>query len=673
MLRRLRLRQTHRFNPKRYFNDRSFVNPAINSAASSKLLTAISDAKSLGIELQSFPNIIMIGPQSSGKSSVTEALCGVNILPKAMKMSTMKSVHITLIKSKDSKISVGTREFKSETEAAEEIKRLNENGYIKIINVEIHSPDVYNCSLVDLPGLFVVASDDNAGLPKEVKNLTIKYLEDPNNIPVVVHSAPSDAATNQAINLVKKTGKGNQSFMVITKVDQAQTGKQRSSHITKMLNRELYDLGYGSVAVVLRSDSDLEEGKTINKKIEEEALFFKKNNLFPSGVIEMRRIISDIQLVKIRDQIPKLLTDIQVEIDATKTSKTFMDDLIGNDQSKLALQLRIMIEKLVGSSSERAIFENRLKEDFQKIIKKHINELIANEHNLNLDTSEYKKKLSNTKVDSTVVTINKASKSKPSDYKMDSIKELFSYGLSPVVFMDNSILNDAVKAEEKLALTLPMIQLQVNDPLGKKRVDSNRMLNRFFSKMLQDDTIHKMIRDITEMQLLTYIEEDTENCSELTKKFAQFMISEIGNEAYESKIKYSITAMLNLEKRPQISLFEIERYITQMYPEYFNFDIKGQSIITSIMEPYSKPKIKIDVYGPEWQLAYLQVVGDKLAENCYRNVTVNLLDRMVEKLLEVCFDMFNKNNVEKQKKKIEQKVSKLEEIRDIIKSFEKIE
>ena len=62
---------------------------------------------------------------------------------------------------------------------------------------------------------------------------------------------------------------------------------------------------------------------------------------------------------------------------------------------------------------------------------------------------------------------------------------------------------------------------------------------------------------------------------------------------------------------------------------------------------------------------------DKLIENCYRNVAVNLLDQMVTRLLEVCFDMFNKGNVEKQKCQIENKVMKLEEIRGIIKSYDR--
>lgn len=637
---------------------------------SGELLRAISSLKLLGIELKSFPNVTVIGPQSSGKSSVIEAICGKSILPKAMKMSTMKPVHITLVtcKPEHSEIIVGTRKFKTEQDAAEEIQRLNNNDYIQIITVEVHAPDVYNCSLVDLPGLFVVSTDEHADLPKKIKQLSVKYLEDPNTIPVVVHSAPSDAATNQAIQLVKKCGKVGSTFMVITKVDQAHIGRRTDSHIAKMLSRQEYELGYGSVAVTLRSDEDIAEGKTIQKKIDEETTYFKKSGLAPSGVPKMRQMISDIQYEKIKKQIPGLLQDINLAIENTRSSKSFIDDLVGNDQSRLASQLRIMIEKLVGSSSERALFEDKLKDEFKKIIGKHILELI-HEEKLHVVSGEYKNKMSTNHVDyHSLMTFNSNSV-KPDSYRTDSIKDLFSYGLLSPVFVDNPTIQTAFDNEAHLAMSLPLIELYTNDPLGKNRTESNKMLNKCFSKLLQNNTIHKMVRDITEQQLLKYIQEDTDNCNELTQKFAEFMITAISDEAYETKINYSITAMLNIEKRPLISLFEVLRYIGQMHPEYFTS--KGEGFVGSFLN--SKPKLRIQIYGKEWNLAYLRVVGDKLTENCYRNVAVNLLDQMVTKFLELCFDMFNKANIEKQGKKIDEKINELEKIKRIILSIHNVE
>ena len=148
--------------------------------------------------------------------------------------------------------------------------------------------------------------------------------------------------------------------------------RQNMKFIEDMLKGDSYPLGHGYCALILRSEKDIEEKKSINDKIKEEAEFFKKFNLRPAGVIQLRKMISDIQYGQIKNQIPNLLVDIDREIVGLKDSQTFMCNLINNDQKKLVSKLRMMIEKLVGSSLERAEFEERLKKEFAKIIGKYL-------------------------------------------------------------------------------------------------------------------------------------------------------------------------------------------------------------------------------------------------------------------------------------------------------------
>lgn len=255
--------------------------------------------------------------------------------------------------------------------------------------------------------------------------------------------------------------------------------------------------------------------------------------------------------------------------------------------------------------------------------------------------------------------------SNPDHYKIDGIKEIFSYGLISPIALDSKVIIDTFNKEVELGTAIPMIEPHIDDPLGKKRAQWNRYLSKYFSKLLADDNIHKIIYEITHKALLDYICNDVECVDDITKKFVEHMVTEIGNEAYESKIKYSITAMLNIEKRPQVSIFEIARYLCQMYSEYFTFT-------GGIFEPFQRDntKLKVEVYGKEWNDAYLRVVSEKLIENCYRNVAVNLLDRMVEKLLEKCIDIFNKDYAQKEQNKVREKTDKLIEIRSIIASYE---
>ncbi len=622
----------------------------------SKLFIAISELDDkYSIKLKSFPKVIVVGSQSSGKSSVIEGICGESILPKSMKMSTLKPIHLTTIRFPTKKFKIGDKEYFTDFEAIQEIERLNNNNHVTRVNVTIWSPDVYNATLVDLPGLFVVASKDMSDLPKKIKDLNVTYLQDLNNIPVVVHAGPSDPATDQAIKLINKLDRTDSALGIITKVDMLE--KQKMSVIEEMLSGKTYEFGHGYCAVILRNDKDIEALKTINDKIKEETDFFTRFKLKPSGVEMMRKMISDIQFSKIKDQIPNLVTDIDVQIANLKVSQSFMFNLINNDQKKLASKLRLMIEKLVGSSLERAEFEEKLKQEFKIVIGSYLEETFDKNKN-------HKMVLSNKNVSHHVLLANHNNLSNPNEYKVDGIKELFSYGLVSPVFIDNETITNIFDKEINLALSVPLINIFIDDPLGKKRAQWNRHLNSYFSKLLNDDNIHKTIHDITEKLLLEYIYSDPEGYDDLTKKFAEYMIKEIGNEAYESKIKYSITATLNLEKRPQVSIFEIIRYVTQMYPKYFSFD-------GTVHEFWFREdkRAKLEVYGPEWNEAYLRVVGDKLTENSYRNVAVNLLDRMVEKLLELCMDLFNKENAIKEQNKINEKVIKLTEIRNIVANY----
>jgi len=440
--------------------------------------------------------------------------------------------------------------------------------------------------------------------------------------------------------------------------------KQKTEFISEMLRGESCPMGHGYCAVILRNDKDTDAGKTIDDKIQEETTYFSKlPNLKPAGVPTMRKIISDIQLNRIQTQIPTLLNDIDQQIKSLETSQSFISNLMNDNQKQMVTRLRIMIEKLVSSSLDRSEFEENLKSAFKTEIGKYMTPPTDDHKNIKLSKSE--------SIDAYISAFNSHNRVTPKIYRIDGVKELFSYGFVSTVFIDNHILRENVSNEISLATTVPMISIHIDDPLGKKRLNWNRYLNSYFSRLLADDNIHKIVHDVTQRLLMEYIYRDLDDSAqdannELTRKFAEYMIGVIGNEAYESNIKYAVTALINLERRPQVSLFELTRYIAQMYPEYFTFN-------GGFFEGLSREnkKLEIEVYGDIWNEAYLHVVGDKLSENCYRNVAVNLLDRMVEKLLEMTMDLFNKENAIREQNKINEKLIKLNEIKTILSEFSK--
>ena len=671
---------THRFQ----YNKRFYS----TEKDTSSLFVAISDLDKYGIKLSKFPAIVVTGPQSSGKSSVLEAICGKSILPKKMGMATMKPIHLTTIRDSHARFQIGDREIRNEKEALDELERVNANPSIPKVNVRIHAPDVYNSFLVDLPGLFYVTDEKGADLPKAIKKINVDYIKDPNNIPVVVLAAPTDPATNQALQLVNRHHRQNDSLGIITKVDL--TINQSNQLIEDMLTGSKYPLGYGYVAVILRSSNDIEKNISISDKMKDEAKFFvdhfknttsTKLNQSSFGSLAMRKRISDIQLDRIRGNIPQLIEEIDIEIGNLKNSESFLTNIMEDSQNTLSMRLKILIEKLVGSSLERAEFEEELKRAFKETINSYLertfldetpdenneknndNNNDINQSSKQINPANYSEYNSKQKIDPYIEKFLVSQNANLNDFKNDDFKELFSYGLVSPLLVNSDTLNDAYKKEAILSCSVPLFKLVIDDPMGKKRLLWNNYLRKYFASLLSDNNIQNLVYQITEQKILEYIFKDPEGIDDLTKRFSEYIIREIGSEAYESKIKFSIQAMINTEKRPHVSLLEIVRQFTTLFPNYFRFQ-KG--ILGRFKKNY---QLELEVYSYEWNRAYLQAVSNQLADNIYRNVSVNLLDRMVEKLLEMTIDMFNKENALKEKNKVNDKIQKLKEIRSIISSF----
>lgn len=620
-----------------------------------QLFNSISELDKYGLKLKSFPTLVTIGPQSSGKSSVLEAVCGKDLLPKGMGMATLKPIHLTTIKSKDAAFKINNKIFTSEKDAQNELTRLNNNPHVKNIKVTVSSPEVYNSFMIDLPGLFFVSKDDPE-LPKKVKHLAEQHLEDEQNIPIVVSAAPTDPATNQALQLVHEYKRSDDTFGIITKTDL--TKNQNTNIIEEMLQGNRYQLGHGYCALVLRNTNDVNTGKTIKDKIVEEKKYFDGKPKFrPCGVETMRRKISEIQYDKIKHNIPSLLDNIDHEIGVLEKSQNFLTNLINDPNQRLSNRLKLIIEKLVGSSLERAEFEQELK----KKLRTEIHSFIEHE----FKDKKFEPKYSNRIIEKPILAYNTAMKTNVKDFEYDGFKELFSFGLRSPILINSDTINKAVEKEMKLALSCPLFDIIENDPMGKKKLSWNRYLNRYFQNLLVDDNIENTVYEITETMILKYLHDtDHGEIDELTRKFSEYIVKEIGSEAYEEKMRFSMRSLINLEKRPHISLNEMIRELSQLYKEKLIF--KG-----GIMEFFrgNKQKIEVEIYGEEWNYAYLRVVAEKLTENFYRNVAVNLLDQMVEKLLEMTIDMFNKENAMKEKNRVTDKINQLQELKENISKF----
>ncbi|KAK8172067.1 protein MGM1, mitochondrial precursor [Phyllosticta citrichinensis] len=206
------------------------------------------------------PSIVVIGSQSSGKSSVLEAIVGHEFLPKGSNMVTRRPIELTLVNTPDARAEYG--EFPAlglgKITDFSQIQRTLTDLNLAVpkeqcvtdepIQLRIYSPNVPDLSLIDLPGYIqVVGEDQPAQLKEKIAELCEKYIQPPNII-LAISAADVDLANSTALRASRKVDpRGERTIGVITKMDLVDPDKSIS-----MLTDKKYPLRLGYVGVVCR-------------------------------------------------------------------------------------------------------------------------------------------------------------------------------------------------------------------------------------------------------------------------------------------------------------------------------------------------------------------------------------------------------------------------------------
>jgi replication fork clamp-binding protein CrfC len=207
------------------------------------------------------PSIVVIGSQSSGKSSVLEAIVGHEFLPKGSNMVTRRPIELTLINTPGSTAEYG--EFPAlglgkMTDFAQVQRTLTDLNLAvpeadcvsdDPIQLNIYSPNVPDLSLIDLPGYIQVTGEGQpAELKTKIAELCEKYIRPPNVI-LAISAADVDLANSTALKASRRVDpRGERTIGVITKMDLVEP--ERGQSILKDKN---YPLRLGYVGVVCRA------------------------------------------------------------------------------------------------------------------------------------------------------------------------------------------------------------------------------------------------------------------------------------------------------------------------------------------------------------------------------------------------------------------------------------
>ena len=219
------------------------------------LLQTIGQSESLNL-----PSIVVVGSQSSGKSSVLEAIVGHEFLPKGSNMVTRRPIELTLVNTPKAHAeygefpALGLGKITDFSQIQKTLTDLNlavpEKECVSDdpIQLRISSPNVPDLSLIDLPGYIQVeAFDQPTELKVKIQELCEKYIQPPNVI-LAISAADVDLANSTALRASRRVDpRGERTIGVVTKMDlvEPQRGEQ-------ILSDRNYPLRLGYVGVVCK-------------------------------------------------------------------------------------------------------------------------------------------------------------------------------------------------------------------------------------------------------------------------------------------------------------------------------------------------------------------------------------------------------------------------------------
>ncbi|KAI1299026.1 P-loop containing nucleoside triphosphate hydrolase protein [Xylaria venustula] len=354
------------------------------------LLDAIDDLRKHGIgRFVDLPQIIVVGDQSSGKSSVLEAISRVRFPAKA-EVCTRFPTELVLRTDPQVKIHVQTQPASASPDAAftfeqtafdtDDLPRIIErakthllrdgaNFSEDVLRVEICSPDVPHLTLVDLPGFYHSWDANQSADGRDIVDRLVRsYMEKKNSIILAIVSARNQVIMQKVLAEVKNNDHNQERTLgVITKPDLLLPDSEDEHTFMKLVRNQepSHQLALGWH--VLRNRSETEALLRPGERDANEKEFFDSGiwSAIPSnnrGVLTLRRKLANILLDHIRGNLDSLIKDIQENI---KTRKDALERL-GAPRSSSS-QLRAYLNKMASQFqllSRRAIEGNYSDEFF---------------------------------------------------------------------------------------------------------------------------------------------------------------------------------------------------------------------------------------------------------------------------------------------------------------------
>jgi GTPase SAR1 family protein len=328
-----------------------------------RLLDTIDELRSQGVGKllgeKGLPQIIVCGDQSSGKSSVLEALTRVRF-PTRSSVCTTFPTELRLRREPSSRISCRIKPSANRSkEEKERLARFTESfqsperfpdlitaarkcmsessdganrghgsigGFFEdVLEVEIVGPKMAPLTIVDLPGLihYRNASTGDNDI-KLVRELVERYMKLDNSIILAVVSAHNDISNQVVLNQIEKTVQdGKRTLGIITKPDELPAGSEKEDEYLEhaRMNPNKFQYGWH----VVRNRSYEEQSSSFDERDETEKRFFSSSSWasLPRrqvglGIDSLRQKLSKMLLDHISTSLPSIVQQLEADFNQSE-------------------------------------------------------------------------------------------------------------------------------------------------------------------------------------------------------------------------------------------------------------------------------------------------------------------------------------------------------------------
>ncbi|CAF1227948.1 unnamed protein product [Rotaria sordida] len=276
------------------------------------------------------PAIVVIGEQSSGKSSVLEALSSIPLPRGGQHMTTKCPLELRMRRSSTwhASLECSGRLIRDNIPNANDIgqyinheqNRLTNNRdqiSKQVLLLNVQAPWLPNLTLIDLPGIIQVTSkhQDSASV-NIIEELIQEYLQKSSTIILAIIQACNDIETSAAIKYAKIFDPdGERTIGVLTKIDLVDRGAEQK--LLEVFDNKRIPLKHGYSMVKCRTQEDIDNNIELSEALRKEEQFFSKSSKFQSVPIERRgcpslaRFLTHELVRNIKQALPRLITDLR--------------------------------------------------------------------------------------------------------------------------------------------------------------------------------------------------------------------------------------------------------------------------------------------------------------------------------------------------------------------------